>query len=257
MAVKSCTIASSSSLTRSLAALLPGLRATAELFENVPDTVFFAKDLHGRYVAVNRTLVERCGLRSKDDLLKRDVSSVFPTELAGRYAEQDREVLRSGEPIVERLELHWYPHQRTGWCLTTKLPLRDETGTICGLIGISRDLRSLGNAQSVPASLATALEYLESNFGEALTPALLAKHAGLSTHRFARLIKRVFRLTPIQLITQTRLAGASRLLRETDEPVATIAHACGFYDHSAFTRMFRAATGLTPTEFRRREQRAV
>jgi AraC-like DNA-binding protein len=57
-------------------------------------------------------------------------------------------------------------------------------------------------------------------------------------------------LTPSQLIAQTRLAAASRLLRETSKPVADIAHACGFYDHSAFTRAFRSATGLTPTQFR-------
>ena len=32
--------------------------------------------------------------------------------------------------------------------------------------------------------------------------------------------------------------------------VADIAYECGFSDHSAFTRAFRAATGVTPTEFR-------
>jgi AraC-like DNA-binding protein len=32
--------------------------------------------------------------------------------------------------------------------------------------------------------------------------------------------------------------------------VAEIAHASGFYDHSAFTRAFRSATGLTPTAYR-------
>ena len=68
--------------------------------------------------------------------------------------------------------------------------------------------------------------------------------------RFARLIKRIFRMTPHQLITQTRLAAGSHLLRETDRSVAEIAFDCGFYDHSAFTRAFRAVTDLTPTQFR-------
>jgi uncharacterized membrane protein YqiK len=53
-----------------------------------------------------------------------------------------------------------------------------------------------------------------------------------------------------QLITQTRLATASHLLRETDRPVADIAVDCGFYDHSAFTRAFRSVTDLTPSQFR-------
>ncbi len=63
-------------------------------------------------------------------------------------------------------------------------------------------------------------------------------------------MKRFFGLTPSQFITKTRIASASRLLRETDQSVAAIALACGFYDHSAFTRTFRAMTGVTPTQFR-------
>jgi transcriptional regulator GlxA family with amidase domain len=58
------------------------------------------------------------------------------------------------------------------------------------------------------------------------------------------------KISPNQLITKTRIAAASRLLRETERSVADIALACGFYDHSAFTWAFRSATGGTPTEFR-------
>ena len=68
--------------------------------------------------------------------------------------------------------------------------------------------------------------------------------------RFARIIKRIFGITPSQLIAKTRIAAASRLLRETDRTIADIAHECGFTDHSAFTRAFRAVTGVTPTHFR-------
>ena len=84
----------------------------------------------------------------------------------------------------------------------------------------------------------------------AVSPASLAKHAGLSAVRFARLTKRIFRITPHQLIVQTRLNAAARMLMETNASVAQIAVDCGFYDHSAFTRAFRSATDLTPTQFR-------
>jgi AraC-like DNA-binding protein len=40
------------------------------------------------------------------------------------------------------------------------------------------------------------------------------------------------------------------LLRGTDRSVAEIAMDCGFYDHSAFTRAFRSATDLTPSQYR-------
>lgn len=101
-----------------------------------------------------------------------------------------------------------------------------------------------------PRSLLFFAASLETHYAEPLSPRSLAERAGLSPVRFARLIKRLFRLSPVQFITQTRLAAASRLLRETGEQVANIAVACGFCDHSAFTRAFKPATGLTSTQFR-------
>jgi len=227
-----------------------GLRVIEQLFDHVPETVFFLKDASGRYLAVNRTLVERCGLRSKGGLVGRRVQDVFPPELAKRFADQDARVLRTGRPIIDRLELHWYARGRAGWCLTTKLPLRNGRKHVVGLVGISRDLRAPGDRESIPAGLAGTLEYLEEHFAENVSPASLATRAGLSPIRFARLIKRIFRLTPGQLITQTRLSAASLSLLETNRQVAEIAHLCGFYDHSAFTRAFRSATGVTPTQYR-------
>ena len=228
----------------------PELANIEQLFDHVPDTAFFIKDAKGRYLAVNQSLVERVGCRDKKELLGRDVREVFPRELAQLYADQDQTVLRTGRPIIDHLELHWYAHRRPGWCLTTKLPLRNHAGSIVGVVGISRDLRAPGDRETIPASLASTLEYLETHCEEPISPSSLARRAGLSPVRFARLIKRIFRLTPNQLIMQTRIAAAARLLTETDRPVADIAYECGFYDHSAMTRAFRSATNLTPTQFR-------
>jgi AraC-like DNA-binding protein len=180
--------------------------------------------------------------------LGRDVTEVFPKRLAELYATQDQTVLRTGRPIIDHLELHWYARRQPGWCLTTKFPLRDATRSIVGVVGISRDLRAPGEA--IPATLARTLEYLENHCEDAISPRALAARANLPSVRFARLIKRIFRLTPNQLIAQTRLAAAARLLLETERSVADIAYACGFYDHSALTRAFRSATNLTPSQFR-------
>ena len=226
------------------------LSTVGELFKNTPDTAFFVKDIEGRYALCNQSLVERCGLRIEAEIVGRSVRELFPADLGARYATQDEQVLRTGRPIIDRLELHWYPSRRTGWCLTTKLPLRDGSGKIIGLIGISRDLRALSDASGISSGLVSALEHLDASFNEPLSPTQLAQHAGLSPVRFARLIKRIFRLTPTQLISQRRLAAASQLLLESNRSVADIALACGFYDHSAFTRAFRAATGFAPTQFR-------
>ena len=98
--------------------------------------------------------------------------------------------------------------------------------------------------------LAAALESFENNLSECVSPAILARRARLTPSKLARLIHRFFDLTPSQFLTQTRLTAAARLLRETDLGVSEIAQECGFYDHSAFSRAFHSAMGVTPSAYR-------
>jgi len=228
------------------------LAVLEELFDQVPDVAFFVKNLAGCYTAVNTSLVARHGLRDKAQVLGKRPRDICPGEFGGIPSQQDAAVLRTGRPMLDHLELHWYAPHEPGWCLTTKLPLRDAAGAIVGLIGISRDLRAPIQAREIPLTVAAALNHLEMNLTEATTPAALARRAGLPPHRFARFMKRFFGLTPNQYIAKVRITAASRLLRETDDSVAAIALACGFYDHSAFTRAFRKVTGTTPSQFRGR-----
>ena len=226
------------------------MRILEQLFDHMADTAFFIKDPAGCYLAVNESLVERHGLREKSQLLGRRPCDVCPGDFGRIPVEQDDYVLATGRPIIARLELQWYLPQKPVWCLTTKLPLHDSAGKISGIIGISKDVRLPISTKEIPDGVAAALRRLESGYADPITPAELAGIAGLPAARFARLTKRIYGISPLQLITKTRIAAASRLLRETDQQVAQIALECGFYDHSAFTRAFRAVTSVTPTQFR-------
>lgn len=232
------------------APFLVDLSVLESLFDQVPDVAFFVKDTAGRYTAVNASLVARHGLRDKSQVLGKRPKDICPGDFGGIPSRQDAVVLRTGRPMLDHLELHWYTPHNPGWCLTTKLPIRDPSGAVVGLIGISRDVRAPIQPREIPAQVAEALNHFESHLADAITPATLAKRAGQPPHRFARLTKRFFGLTPSQFIAKARITAASRLLRETDESIASIAQSCGFYDHSAFTRAFRKVTGLTPSELR-------
>ena len=52
------------------------------LFDDLPNVVFFIKDCAGHYLAVNKTLVERCAFDEKTALLGKRPSDLFPTALA-------------------------------------------------------------------------------------------------------------------------------------------------------------------------------
>jgi AraC-like DNA-binding protein len=226
-------------------------------FEYLPGTVAFVKDAAGRYVWVNRTLCQRLRL-SRDRLLGQRATEVFPAALGARYAEQDRAVL-AGRDLTEHLELHLYPGGQTGWCLSTKRALyrsdglhrtdgpHGAEGAPLGVIGVSRDVQV--HAAAAPG-LAAALAHLGEHHAGALSMTELARVSGLSLSAFERQVKRVYGVTPSQLLTRARLDTATRLLQQTTLPVARVAAECGYFDHSAFTRVFRSVVGLTPAQFR-------
>ena len=234
--------------------LLMEVRMIEQIADLMHDTAFFIKDASGRYVVVNQSLVERHGLRSKSQMLGRRPCDVCPGDYGRIPTEQDEQVLRTGQPIVERLELFWRKPNVPVWGLTSKLPIRDARGQVTGLIGISKDLVAPVSRDDVSPEVARVLRYLESAYDDPVSPSLLARKAGMTAARFARIIKRIHGISPMQLITKTRITVGCRLLRETDASVAQIALDCGFSDHSAFTRAFRAVTGMSPTEHRRLDQ---
>jgi PAS domain S-box-containing protein len=232
--------------------LLPPLE---RVFDDLPNVVFFVKDRAGRYLFANETLARRCGVPRKAALLGKKPSDIFPQPLATLYERQDERVLRSGRPILHRLELHLYHSGQRGWCITSKHPIRDRrAGEICALMGISRDVDA--SASGAPAraypELARALEAMHERVSAPPTVAELAAMSGQSAGRFTALIRRLFQLTPRDLMMQIRLDEALHALTTTGHSIAEIALATGFCDQSAFTRHFRRLTGLPPATFRAR-----
>ncbi len=220
------------------------------LFDGLPDVVFFAKDTQGRYRAVNETLVRRLGKRTKADVLGRTARDLFPSPLGHRYLEQDLSVCRTGRPLEDLLELHLYPDGHEGWCVTTKLPWLDGSAALLGVVGTSRDVRPPDPGSGSLAGVAEAVRRVHERPGEPHRVEELARLAGLSPDRFSRRVRALFGLSASQLVIKVRIDSARRRLRESGAPIARIALACGYCDQSAFTRQFKAVTGLTPAQYR-------
>lgn len=222
--------------------------AYQDLFDHLPDVVFFCKDAQGRYTHGNRTLLDRLGLRHVDMLRGKTAAQLFPAQLGGNYWQQDLRVIQTGRSVVNELERHLFPNHRSGWCLTVKHPLTQGTA-IHGVIGISRDLKSPSTQNPVYQRLANSLAFAREHCTDPLTVRALADHAGLSVAQLERHLPALMQLTPSRWLLSLRLEEAIQLL-EHDGPIAHIAADCGFADHSAFTRAFRRHVGLTPREYR-------
>lgn len=222
----------------------------AQLFDSAPDVAFFVKDATGRYVVVNESLVKRHGLKSRSDVIGKRPRDICQGDFGQVPSKQDEILLKTGQPLIEHLEMQWNRPHDPVWCLTTKRPLYNASGNITGIVGFSRDVRVTVQQDEIPREFATALKEFENTLAADVTPSWFAEQAQLSPQQLVRFTKRVFGLTPTQFIAKIRIAAASQQLRDTANTVSEIAAKCGFYDHSAFTRAFRSATGVTPTEYR-------
>ena len=97
-----------------------------------------------------------------------------------------------------------------------------------------------------------ALRRIEAQAHERLTLAELASDAGMTPYHFLRTFRHVVGMTPHQFVLRTRLHRAAVRLRQSDEPVSTIAFEAGFNDLSTFNRRFRRVTGESPRAYRAR-----
>jgi len=221
------------------------------LFDDIGDVVFFIKDAEGRYLSANRTLAQRCGLRQPSQMLGKTPADIFPAPLGGNYLAQDLAVMRSDTAIEHQLELHLYPDRREGWCITRKLPLHDRAGTVIGLAGISRDLGIPDRGNPAFRQVAGIATRIREHFDAPLQFAELARQAGLSMSGLERYFHRVFAISPRQMLLRCRIDAARKLLTANRHlSITAVAQACGYSDHSAFSRQFKAVCGVTPQAYR-------
>ena len=116
------------------------------LMSNLPDVIFI-KDIHGQFVMANPALAQLYGVSSPDVMVGKTDFDFIPEVIAQAFLEDDRKVIASGEPLVEREESNVDPLGQQVWMLTSKIPIRDPQGEVTGLVGIGRDITKQKVAQ--------------------------------------------------------------------------------------------------------------
>ena len=99
--------------------------------------------------------------------------------------------------------------------------------------------------------------HVEAHLDRTVRAADLAAIARLSPGHFSRAFKGSLGVAPTAYIAGRRVAQAQTLMLTTNEPLCQIALACGFYDQSHLTRVFRRCAGTSPRDWRRRHRDGV
>ncbi len=226
--------------------------ALLELFEHLPDVYLFAKDLEGRFTVVNRIFTGKCGKKKAEDLLGLTDYDVFPRHLAEKYVRDDKQVTGTGEPIVNIIELVIHTGKDTDWYSTTKVPVRNESGKIIGLAGITRDIKKMESGTSHFTEMGEVFDYVMGHYPESIDMARLASIVCLSISQFERRFKSHFKISPLKYITMVRIHAACQTLAESGERISDIALNNGFYDLSHFNRQFKGQMSMSPSAYRKK-----
>lgn len=112
---------------------------TQALIDHLPE-LLYAKDRDGRFTIANLALARRFGFGDSASVIGKTDADLFPADLAREFAQAEQELMASDEPFIYKAERQNLPGEPERWTLTTKVPIHDADGNVCGLVGSARDI---------------------------------------------------------------------------------------------------------------------
>ena len=112
------------------------------VLEQFPGVVFW-KDLNSNYLGCNQAFAIAAGLKKPEEIIgKSDFDLPWAKTEAENYRADDRQVMESGIPKLNIIEMQHQSHNKLTWFDTNKIPLTDIAGNIIGVLGTSNDITS-------------------------------------------------------------------------------------------------------------------
>lgn len=220
------------------------------LMDLIPGVFFFAKDGDGKLMLMNRRMSEVYHVDDPAKLVGLTDFAMNPVDMAKAFVADDRAVIETGKPLLNRLELWFDEMGLPAWVFVNKLPLRNKDGEIIGLMGITQSYRSRVVAYGRSHPVTKAVEHIIQNYSQPLPLDELARIACVSPRQLQRVFRSVFGEGPHEFLIKARLGAACAKIRETEMTMGEVAECCGFTDQSSFTRHFREHFGFTPRRYR-------
>lgn len=124
------------------------------LLQGTDDSIYF-KDRDCRLQRVSLKMAQNLGFTDPDELIGKTDTELFGEAFGHRTRLDDRRIMETDQPIVGLVESRQLENGQVNWTLTSKLPLHDASGAVVGLMGITRDINELKEAELNLQHLAT------------------------------------------------------------------------------------------------------
>ena len=108
------------------------------LMDTIPDRIYF-KDRQSRFVRVNRAYATWHGFASPDAVIGKTDHDLFAPIHADVALLEEQHIIRTGQPLIAKIEKLTLKNGGVAWGSATKLAWRDATGRIIGTFGLTRD----------------------------------------------------------------------------------------------------------------------
>lgn len=109
------------------------------LMDSIPDTIYF-KDRASRFTRINKAQVSVLGIKEAAEAIGKTDLDFQSSELANAFFAEEQEIIRTGNPLIDRIEFNPTLDGKPRWFSATKVPISDRDGKINGIVGISRDI---------------------------------------------------------------------------------------------------------------------
>ena len=116
------------------------------LLETSADCIYF-KDRESRFIRYSKSQMQRYG-GSQTDLVGKTDFDLFTEEHARPAFEDEQEIIRTGLPLIGKVEKETAKDGRETWALSSKIPLRNRAGEIVGTFGISKDITAMKQTEA-------------------------------------------------------------------------------------------------------------
>ncbi|WP_424359465.1 PAS domain-containing sensor histidine kinase [Methanocella sp. MCL-LM] len=119
----------------------------ANMLENFPGIVFW-KDRNSVYLGCNRNFSTIAGFADPAEISgKSDYDMPWIKEQVDEYHADDRQVISSGKPRLNIVEMIHCADGKNRWFATNKVPLRDAEGRVIGVLGAGNDITEQKRAE--------------------------------------------------------------------------------------------------------------
>jgi PAS domain S-box-containing protein len=116
-----------------------------------PAFIYF-KDREGRYLRVSKS----CQMTQPESMTGKTDFDLYSEDEATKAAEDDKRVMETGQPIIDKEERFTAPDGKELYLLTTTAPLFDKEGNVAGIVGIARDITQQKKGENIKGRIKTA-----------------------------------------------------------------------------------------------------